>query len=287
MSRHLFSGAPLGARDGSGSSDFFGNLPLRGGKAQTWEGGFREPGMARWPGKITPGSASHAIVSTMDIHPTLLTLAGVPLPTDRPIDGLDLSPVLFRDRSLEIAADRLDKDEGHPCYFMYRAAAASNASEELYGVRCADHKAYWKTWGVAPPEGSSCVRPTVNKPHGATSAAYVCDPPMVFNLVEDPGENEPLAPSSAEYVAALHTIEAAKTAHLATLEPVPDQNGRGSDVQYALCADPDSKSKPATAKWPKCTSNPENWHPAEICSSAECLKANPSFKASCEMDGAA
>jgi arylsulfatase A-like enzyme len=79
--RHSFSsqGAPLGARDGSGPSDFFGNLPLRGGKAQVWEGGFREPGMARWPGKIAPGSATHAIASTMDIHPTIMAVAGLTL----------------------------------------------------------------------------------------------------------------------------------------------------------------------------------------------------------------
>ena len=32
------NGAPLGKPDGTGESDFFGNLPLRGGKAQTWEG---------------------------------------------------------------------------------------------------------------------------------------------------------------------------------------------------------------------------------------------------------
>eukprot|EP01051_Picozoa_sp_SAG22_P004457 SAG22_NODE_239_length_14182_cov_74.353050_6_plen_198_part_00 len=68
------NGAPLGG-------DFVGNLPLRGGKAQVWEGGFREPGMARWPGKIQPGTASHAIVSTLDISrgewgPTRTATAG-------------------------------------------------------------------------------------------------------------------------------------------------------------------------------------------------------------------
>jgi len=59
------NGAPLGSRSGLGPSDYYGNLPLRGGKAQVWEGGFREPGMARWPGRIAPGTATHAIASTM------------------------------------------------------------------------------------------------------------------------------------------------------------------------------------------------------------------------------
>ena len=82
------NGAPLGCDDE-------GNLPLRDGKASTWEGGFREPGIAWWPGHISAGTRSEAIVGTIDIHPTLLSLAGVPLPQDRVMDGMDLSPVLF------------------------------------------------------------------------------------------------------------------------------------------------------------------------------------------------
>jgi arylsulfatase A-like enzyme len=50
---------------------------------QVWEGGFREPGMARWPGRIAPGTATHAIASTLDIHPTIMAVAGLSLPTDR------------------------------------------------------------------------------------------------------------------------------------------------------------------------------------------------------------
>ena len=82
------NGAPLGG-------DNEGNLPLRGGKAQTWEGGFREPGIVRWPGHIAPGSQSFETVSTLDIHPTLLALANVSLPHDRVFDGIDLTPILF------------------------------------------------------------------------------------------------------------------------------------------------------------------------------------------------
>ena len=46
-----------------------------------------------------------------DIHPTLLALAGVPLPTDRAIDGVDLSPLLRGE----------PKAKGHECIFMYAA----------------------------------------------------------------------------------------------------------------------------------------------------------------------
>jgi len=68
---------------------------LRGGKGSTWEGGVREPAIAWWPGRIPAGRVTHALGSTMDLFTTSLTLAGVPLPEDRIIDGQDLSTVLL------------------------------------------------------------------------------------------------------------------------------------------------------------------------------------------------
>lgn len=76
-------------------SDGGSALPLRGGKGSTWEGGVRVPTIARWPGKIQPGSVSDAVAGTIDIMPTAVSLAGGKLPTDRVIDGKDISPLLF------------------------------------------------------------------------------------------------------------------------------------------------------------------------------------------------
>jgi arylsulfatase A-like enzyme len=70
------------------------NGPLRGTKASVWEGGHRVPGIAWWPGRIRPG-VTHETALTMDLMPTLLALGGAPEPTDRRLDGVDLSPVLF------------------------------------------------------------------------------------------------------------------------------------------------------------------------------------------------
>ncbi len=70
------------------------NLPLRGGKGTTFEGGMRVPTIAWWPTKIPAGTASDEIVSTMDILPTLTNLAGGNVPTDRKIDGNDIWPIL-------------------------------------------------------------------------------------------------------------------------------------------------------------------------------------------------
>jgi uncharacterized sulfatase len=67
---------------------------LRGRKLLTFEGGFRVPFMARWPGVIPAGATGGGMVVNLDLFATLMNLAGAPLPQDRVIDGLDILPVL-------------------------------------------------------------------------------------------------------------------------------------------------------------------------------------------------
>lgn len=55
-----------------------GNTPFRGEKGTTWEGGFRVPAMARWPGHFPKGKIINDIVSHQDWLPTLLAAAGQP-----------------------------------------------------------------------------------------------------------------------------------------------------------------------------------------------------------------
>ena len=64
------------------------NLPLRDGKGSPYEGGIRVPFLVRWPLAVPAGSVSHAPVSSIDLLPTLLELAGVTASTD--IDGVSL-----------------------------------------------------------------------------------------------------------------------------------------------------------------------------------------------------
>ena len=71
------------------------NAPLRGHKGSTWEGGVRACTIAWWPGRIPAGSVSHAICGMHDILPTIAAVSGGQLPTDRSIDGRDISDVLF------------------------------------------------------------------------------------------------------------------------------------------------------------------------------------------------
>jgi arylsulfatase A len=69
------------------------NGPLRGTKGHTWEGGQRVPGIVKWPGKITPGRVTNELLLSMDLYPTLAVCCGGEIPTDRTIDGRDVSSV--------------------------------------------------------------------------------------------------------------------------------------------------------------------------------------------------
>ena len=71
--------------------------PWRGYFGGGWEGSIRTPAIARWPGHIPAGVSTNEIVATYDWMPTLAALAGqsARMPTDRPIDGLDMSALLL------------------------------------------------------------------------------------------------------------------------------------------------------------------------------------------------
>ncbi len=68
--------------------------PLRGAKATTYEGGFRVPGIVRWPGQIPQKQVTTEIATTMDLFSTIVEVTGAKLPTDRKIDGHNILPLL-------------------------------------------------------------------------------------------------------------------------------------------------------------------------------------------------
>lgn len=74
-------------------------LPLRGKKATMYEGGFRVPCIARWPGKIPGGIETDEVAATVDLLPTFARLAGTSAPDDRPIDGKDIRPLLLGEKN--------------------------------------------------------------------------------------------------------------------------------------------------------------------------------------------
>ncbi|MEY2880764.1 MAG: Arylsulfatase [Verrucomicrobiota bacterium] len=70
------------------------NTPLFHHKATLWEGGIRVPCLMRWPARLPRGKITAQPAITMDLHATFLALAGVAAPTEKPLDGIDLLPLL-------------------------------------------------------------------------------------------------------------------------------------------------------------------------------------------------
>jgi arylsulfatase A-like enzyme len=65
------------------------NGALRGGKHEIWEGGFREPFLVRWPGKVPAGTVSEQIICLTDVLATLAHILDVPLPKGNAEDSFD------------------------------------------------------------------------------------------------------------------------------------------------------------------------------------------------------
>lgn len=68
--------------------------PLREGKGTMFEGGYREPTIMWWPGRIPAGTTCGELASTIDLLPTVAALISAELP-DHTIDGKDIRPLMF------------------------------------------------------------------------------------------------------------------------------------------------------------------------------------------------
>jgi arylsulfatase A len=76
------------------------NYPLMGGKSFPFEAGMKVPFIVKWPGKIKAGTSEQRIVG-MDIYPTMLAAARQPQRPDQHVDGLDLMPLLTKNKTLK------------------------------------------------------------------------------------------------------------------------------------------------------------------------------------------
>ncbi|HUW18832.1 MAG TPA: sulfatase-like hydrolase/transferase [Sedimentisphaerales bacterium] len=77
------------------------NWPLRGGKAQAYEGGIREPMIIKWPGVVKLGSVCNEPVISTDFYPTILEMVCLPPRPEQHIDGVSLVPLLKARGSLD------------------------------------------------------------------------------------------------------------------------------------------------------------------------------------------
>jgi arylsulfatase A-like enzyme len=73
-----------------------GTTPFRGEKNTSWEGGYRVPGMIRWPGVIKPGTEINGVVSLEDWLPTLVAAAGEPNVKEKLLTGYAAAGKTFK-----------------------------------------------------------------------------------------------------------------------------------------------------------------------------------------------
>jgi arylsulfatase A-like enzyme len=83
---------------GRGGGD---NSPLRGGKAETYEGGIRVVSLIRWPGRIEAGAKLDQLMTVMDVFPTLARAAGITPGNERKLDGVDMWPAIGEGRRVQ------------------------------------------------------------------------------------------------------------------------------------------------------------------------------------------
>ena len=93
----LFFSDNGGAAYAMGGAD---NVPLRGGKGETFEGGVRVVSVMRWPAKIAAGSKMESIMSVMDVFPTIAAAAGVEPKNERALDGRNLWPAIAEGKNI-------------------------------------------------------------------------------------------------------------------------------------------------------------------------------------------
>ena len=148
-----------------GTPDMGNSGPFRGELGEVTEGSIRTAAIIRWPGKVQPGSTSYAMFSIMDFFPTFANLIGAKLPSDRPIDGVDQSDVLF-------GKSKTGK----------RGSLLTFVGANLMAVR-------WKEWRMyftdVQPTGIGPQR----QPGMFSSSAPMAGYPKLYNIQMDPHED--------------------------------------------------------------------------------------------------
>ncbi len=145
--------------------------PLRGYKADAWEGGHRVPFIVRWPGVVTPGTECGQLVAQADILRTLAEMWNVALPDGAGEDSFSLLPLL--------------KGEDKPV----RAHAVSASVGGTPAVRSG-------SWKYIPAPGSG----------GWGGEGSQSHPVQLYNLGDDIGETKNLAATTPEKVNELNAV---------------------------------------------------------------------------------
>ncbi len=167
-----------------------GARPWRGVKRDQWEGGHRVPFIARWPGKIAPGSISNQTICLTDVMATCAALTGATLPDNAAEDSFDILPVL------------LGKDGGKP--------VRNYTLHQTISLALAIRQGPWKYLDHRGSGGNNYNDDSL-KPFALPDTAPTA-PGQLYNLDADPGETQNLYFAQPDIAQRLKTLlEKSKT----------------------------------------------------------------------------
>ena len=151
--------------------------PIQGRKLSTYEGGIRVPCIIWAPGFNVKPQVSKEVTFAMDLYPTLATLAGIKVPTDREIDGRDISPLITG------KCDSIAELKDHKAL-----------NSELINVRKWEPAGEWETLFTKEEYQNAFF---YHGSHGALAAVrsgdfklYLNPTLKLYNLKKDPGESK-------------------------------------------------------------------------------------------------
>lgn len=178
---------------------------LRGMKGSSFEGGYRVPFIARWPGKIPAGHLSAEPAVTMDVFATVLNAAGIAAPADRVLDGRDIMPLLTSSAK-----------SPHEAVFGHqgpRLACVRDARWKLHVFPPSDMRLKPGPDGrwIDPrgPDGVTILAPYEQyqpSDYPGLRSGDKAKAMMLFDLQSDPGEQKDVAAQHPEIVARLKAI---------------------------------------------------------------------------------
>jgi len=146
--------------------------PLRGYKADAWEGGHRVAFIVRWPGKVEPGAVCGQLVHQADIIATVAEIIEAPLPDDAAEDSFSLLPLLDGSRR------------------AVRDHAVSQGSNGLHALRLGKWKMLfgpsgggaWSSQSATPPDGHPAQLYDLSTDLGETKNLYEAHPEVVETM---------------------------------------------------------------------------------------------------------